>query len=120
MSRLSPSLEFKLALFHFKVAPWDDKARERLAAAVDEYRRAPIWRATAPIERQLVTAAHRALTCKLADIEKALAGIEEVWAQAIKEASMEEQAAVARAQTSPPAQAETPPHTRWDERADLQ
>lgn len=116
MSKLSPLSEFMLSLFYFTHTPQDKERRERLGASIDAWRRHS-GRDAGTYTRQLVTAADRALSAPPQDLDKALAGIAEVRALAVQEHSMQDQADVARAKQG----AEyAPPHTRWDERADLQ
>ena len=141
MTRIRPPLAFKLALFHFTVEAQKPAgapaARARLGAAIDEYRRAPEWRDASGLDKQLVTAADRALGCKAEDLDKALAGIDEVWRLVKAQASMADQVELERAKANPrpgddpaaalgaapaplPLSEDGPPATRWDERADLQ
>lgn len=140
MNKIRPPLEFALALFRFMVEPRDANVCARLANAIDEFRRVPAWKDASPLQKQQVTAADRALSAKPEDLERALQGLQELARLVNGERSMEEQVELEREKERPrqgkastaaveqgpavsgisaPAPAE-PPHTRWDERADLQ
>jgi hypothetical protein len=146
MSKLSPATEFDLALFHFRADPANGKAR--LERAIDAWRAAG-WKGREILDKQLVTACERAMAAPRGEWPAALAGIAELVAARSTERSFarmqqelaalerekrdksEGEAAPARpadpqaadpepSPALPLFDAAEPPHTRWDERADLQ
>lgn len=123
MSRVRPALAFELAVTHFLLSAGKD--RDRLTPAIDAYRASTEWKAAGTYTKQLVTACERAVACAPIDLAKAVEGVQEIADLARRERNAapawEDELKHALPRKEPElALPEDPPHTRWDERADLQ